>query len=206
MKKTILLFAMVFCLGVAGYAQHGLHGIIKASYDTKDPSMLISDIQHDVDDGAVNFIKKCNAELGLRYQTRLGLYIETGIAVSVNSVWDSVVSQSGSFWERAKNTFTYTQGLQFTLPVYAGWNFPIGDANDLAFRVYVGPEFYSTVGDLKEFKLNFNTYSLAAGVGVDLFNGISLDAKATYFMASQKGLTAIEKNELFYTISIGFLL
>ena len=200
MKRIIALALLMCTLTVGVQAQHrnSVRGLFKVSYNSKDPGALIHNLQNVAENPSVDFLRNCNASVGFRVDLPLKLYLQAEGVFSINAVWDSVALNSSNFVQVMGNTVNNIHSMGLSIPVYAGWY--LLDVPSFGARVFAGPEFYTTMNSLSS--IDFNTFSFTAGVGIDLFDALSLEGKATYLMAS-KNRTSLDKGQLLFGVSFG---
>lgn len=197
MKKLIAIASFLLILS-ASHAQM-FRLTLRASYSTQDVDELIDGIKTSIDDQTLNLFKQGTAGLGFRLNFGK-IYLNSEANFAINSAWDSIDSEL-PFFEKISSTIDHMQHMTLSVPVHVG--FKVFDVENLITgRIYAGPEFYTTMMSFKE--IDFNTYSLNAGIGFDLLNFIMIDARVTYMMASKE--TSFNTNQLLYSFSIGLLM
>ena len=176
--KKILLVALLMSLFVttplkAQFFQSGL----KMQYSTLSVDEMISTVQSETKDFSLSTDLLKSSEVGLFFRLNPGKWItvQAEANISIGSVWDSVDAQ-GEFIKSALYMFQHISDVNFSVPIMAGVR--LLDVQDFfTLRVLVGPEFYTSIKSVKEKNIDFSKYSLAFGVGIDLFSVIAVDGR-----------------------------
>lgn len=197
MKKVLFLISMVFAMAGVSHAQLLDMGI-KLSYSSKDPQDIINNVQDQVSDfsNSTELLKQCQA--GLIFRIHLGnhLYVQPEANFGLNSVWDSVEAQT-NILDRISTGFGQIKSVNLNVPVLLGLKLLDLDGI-LNLRVFAGPEFYTSINGLSAGSFDFQTWSAIGGVGVDLLNFLTVDARATWLPKS-------ENKSMFYALSVGLM-
>lgn len=201
MKKTFSFISLVLLFVGMANAQFFNLGI-KMSYGSEDIHGVIDGVQSGVrpetNNSTIDFLSHCNAGVVLRMNIGEGLFVQPEVNFSINSVMDSSLTDNSNFLAIASNAFSNFKTVGLSVPVLVGWKvFEI--ENTLDFRVFAGPEFYTTVNDFKN--TDFGTFSILGGVGFDLLDFIYVDARVTKLM----GMDDSKAGSLFYAASLGII-
>lgn len=199
MKKNFAIILML-ALSVSGLRAQGLLDFgIKATYSTIDAYELYSNVQQSVVSRNAELIKQSNIGLFLRVNLSDRFFLQPEIGFSPNTVWDSL-DNSDNIFVQTVDAFNRAQSATVNIPILAGVRlFSIGKL--LSMRLFVGPEFYT---DLQGSKINWKTYSVIGGVGLDALGFLYADARVSYLPGADLSstLSNIDKPS-FYSFSVG---
>lgn len=194
MKKRFLILAFllaVVCIPArAQLFQMGL----KVQYSSSSVDDMINNVTNEVQNFSTEFLKGCEAGLLLRVNVGRLITIQPEANFSIGSIWDSVDAQT-DFIASAMTAFQNVQTVNLSVPVLAAVH--LIDLEKLVdLRVFAGPEFYTTIkGATSDSGMDFSKYSLIAGVGVDLFDVLYVDARVARY----------SEGEMFYRLGVGLL-
>ncbi len=194
MKKRFLILAFllaVVCIPArAQLFQMGL----KVQYSSSSVDDMINNVTNEVQNFSTEFLKGCEAGLLLRVNVGRLITIQPEANFSIGSIWDSVDAQT-DFISSAMTAFQNVQTVNLSVPVLAAVH--LIDLEKLVdLRVFAGPEFYTTIkGATSDSGMDFSKYSLIAGVGVDLFDVLYVDARVARY----------SEGEMFYRLGVGLL-
>lgn len=194
MRKNVFILALLTLLGV-GTANAQLFQMgLKLQYSTQSIDDMIRDVSTEVSDFSTDFFRQCEGGLMLRANVGRWITIQPEANFSIGSVWDSVDAQD-NFIDKAVAAFSNIQTINLSIPVLAGIHL-LEFNKMLGLRVYVGPEFYTTLkGATDGDKIDFGDFSLIGGVGVDLLGFLYVDGRVT---RSHDG-------DMFYRVGVGLL-
>ncbi len=192
-KRTfafVLLLAAVVIPARAQLFQMGL----KLQYSSASVDDMINNVSSEVENFSTEFLKGCEAGLLLRVNIGRLITIQPEANFSIGSIWDSVDAQT-DFIASAMTAFQNVQTVNLSVPVLAAVH--LIDLEKLVdLRVFAGPEFYTTIkGATSDSGMDFSKYSLIAGVGVDLFDVLYVDARVARY----------SEGEMFYRLGVGLL-
>lgn len=193
MKKIIAILVFA-CLSIGGEvnAQFLKKGI-KLEYSAPSIDDMLSKVREEVDDFSTAFFKQCDAGLLLRLNFGKVFYIQPEVNFSIASVWDSVAAQE-TFFSKLSTTFEQMKGVNLSVPVLFGAKL-LGENNFFSLRLFVGPEFYTTIKTVEGLGFNYRDFSLVAGLGFDLFTFIYVDGRISY----------MSSGDIYYRLGVGFL-
>ena len=194
MKKQILiLILMLGAVAIPARAQLFQMGL-KLQYSSESVDNMINNVTSEVQNFSTEFLKGCEAGLLLRVNVGRFITIQPEANFSIGSIWDSVDAQS-DFISSTITAFQNVQTVNLSVPVLAAVH--LVDIERLVdLRVFAGPEFYTTIkGATSESGMDFSKYSILAGVGVDLFDIIYVDARVARY----------SKGDMYYRLGVGLL-
>lgn len=193
MKKSLLALAVIAILGIStSHAQFFQMGL-KLQYSTTSIDDMINDVTTEVNDFTTDFLRGCEGGLLLRANIGRWITIQPEANFSIGSIWDSVDAQD-NFIDKVVAAYSNVQTVNLSIPVLAGIH--LLELNKmLSLRVFVGPEFYTTIKGATDKAFDFSNYSLIGGVGIDLLGFIYVDGRVT---RSHEG-------DMFYRLGVGLL-
>lgn len=194
MKKRVLILAfLLVAVCIPARAQLFQMGL-KLQYSSESVDDMINNVTSEVQNFSTDFLKGCEAGLLLRVNIGRLITIQPEANFSIGSIWDSVDAQT-DFISSTITAFQNVQTINLSVPVLAAVHL-IDLEKLLDLRVYAGPEFYTTIkGATEEGGMDFGKYSILAGVGVDLFDVLYVDARVARY----------SKGEMFYRLGVGLL-
>ncbi|MBQ9587419.1 MAG: hypothetical protein IJR26_06150 [Bacteroidales bacterium] len=192
MKKHFLIFALLCCTAFVANAQLFQLGL-KAQYATKSLDELRTDLEYTYTNKSTDILRYSNVGLMARLNLGRWVTLQPEANISVSAVWDTV-AQQGNFFNQAAWAFQNANTINLTIPVLAAVHL-LKFENTLDLRLFAGPEFYTTIKGVQEGEVDFNSYSVVVGVGIDLLNVIYVDGR----------LTKNSNNDLFYAVGVGLL-
>ena len=187
----MLLLSGITMSARAQFLQMGL----KVQYSTTSIDEMINDVTATYQNPSTDFLKQCEGGLMARINVGRWISAQAEANFSIGSVWDSVDAQ-GDFINAAMYAFSHVETVNLSVPVLAELRL-LRLENTLDLRLFAGPEFYTTIKGAKESQgnIDFANYSIVAGVGVDLFNVIYVDAR----------ITKHPDQAMFYRLGVGLL-
>ena len=194
MKKSFLILAFLLAaVCIPARAQLFQMGL-KVQYSSSSVDDMINNVTNEVQNFSTEFLKGCEAGLLLRVNVGRLITIQPEANFSIGSIWDSVDAQT-DFIASAMTAFQNVQTVNLSVPVLAAVH--LIDLEKLVdLRVFAGPEFYTTIkGATSDSGMDFSKYSLIAGVGVDLFDVLYVDARVARY----------SEGEMFYRLGVGLL-
>lgn len=194
MKKRFLILAFLLAaVCIPARAQLFQMGL-KLQYSSSSVDDMINNVTSEVQNFSTEFLKGCEAGLLLRVNVGRLITIQPEANFSIGSIWDSVDAQT-DFIASAMTAFQNVQTVNLSVPVLAAVH--LIDLEKLVdLRVFAGPEFYTTIkGATSDSGMDFSKYSLIAGVGVDLFDVLYVDARVARY----------SEGEMFYRLGVGLL-
>lgn len=194
MKKRFLILALLLAaVCIPARAQLFQMGL-KVQYSSSSVDDMINNVTNEVQNFSTEFLKGCEAGLLLRVNVGRLITIQPEANFSIGSIWDSVDAQT-DFIASAMTAFQNVQTVNLSVPVLAAVH--LIDLEKLVdLRVFAGPEFYTTIkGATSDSGMDFSKYSLIAGVGVDLFDVLYVDARVARY----------SEGEMFYRLGVGLL-
>lgn len=194
MKKRFLILAFLLAaVCIPARAQLFQMGL-KLQYSSSSVDNMINNVTNEVQNFSTEFLKGCEAGLLLRVNVGRLITIQPEANFSIGSIWDSVDAQT-DFISSAMTAFQNVQTINLSVPVLAAVH--LIDLEKLVdLRVFAGPEFYTTIkGATSDSGMDFSKYSLIAGVGVDLFDVLYVDARVARY----------SEGEMFYRLGVGLL-
>ncbi|MBQ6236944.1 MAG: outer membrane beta-barrel protein [Bacteroidales bacterium] len=194
MKKRFLILAFLLAaVCIPARAQLFQMGL-KVQYSSSSVDDMINNVTNEVQNFSTEFLKGCEAGLLLRVNVGRLITIQPEANFSIGSIWDSVDAQT-DFIASAMTAFQNVQTVNLSVPVLAAVH--LIDLEKLVdLRVFAGPEFYTTIkGATSDSGMDFSKYSLIAGVGVDLFDVLYVDARVARY----------SEGEMFYRLGVGLL-
>ncbi len=194
MKKRFLILAFLLAaVCIPARAQLFQMGL-KLQYSSSSVDDMINNVTNEVQNFSTEFLKGCEAGLLLRVNVGRLITIQPEANFSIGSIWDSVDAQT-DFIASAMTAFQNVQTINLSVPVLAAVH--LIDLEKLVdLRVFAGPEFYTTIkGATSDSGMDFSKYSLIAGVGVDLFDVLYVDARVARY----------SEGEMFYRLGVGLL-
>lgn len=194
MKKRFLFLAFLLAaVCIPARAQLFQMGL-KLQYSSSSVDDMINNVTNEVQNFSTEFLKGCEAGLLLRVNVGRLITIQPEANFSIGSIWDSVDAQT-DFIASAMTAFQNVQTINLSVPVLAAVH--LIDLEKLVdLRVFAGPEFYTTIkGATSDSGMDFSKYSLIAGVGVDLFDVLYVDARVARY----------SEGEMFYRLGVGLL-
>jgi hypothetical protein len=194
MKKRIIILAlMLAAVCIPARAQLFQMGL-KLQYSSSSVDDMINNVTEEVQNFSTEFLKGCEAGLLLRVNVGRLITIQPEANFSIGSIWDSVDAQT-DFISSTMTAFQNIQTINLSVPVLAAVH--LIDLEKLVdLRVFAGPEFYTTIkGATSDSGMDFSKYSIIAGVGVDLFDVLYVDARVARF----------SEGEMFYRLGVGLL-
>lgn len=194
MKKRIIILAlMLAAVCIPARAQLFQMGL-KMQYSSSSVDDMINNVTEEVQNFSTEFLKGCEAGLLLRVNVGRLITIQPEANFSIGSIWDSVDAQT-DFISSTMTAFQNIQTINLSVPVLAAVH--LIDLEKLVdLRVFAGPEFYTTIkGATSDSGMDFSKYSIIAGVGVDLFDVLYVDARVARF----------SEGEMFYRLGVGLL-
>lgn len=194
MKKRFLILAFLLAaVCIPARAQLFQMGL-KLQYSSSSVDDMINNVTNEVQNFSTEFLKGCEAGLLLRVNVGRLITIQPEANFSIGSIWDSVDAQT-DFIASAMTAFQNVQTVNLSVPVLAAVH--LIDLEKLVdLRVFAGPEFYTTIkGATSDSGMDFSKYSLIAGVGVDLFDVLYVDARVARY----------SEGEMFYRLGVGLL-
>ena len=194
MKKRFLILAFLLAaVCIPARAQLFQMGL-KVQYSSSSVDDMINNVTNEVQNFSTEFLKGCEAGLLLRVNVGRLITIQPEANFSIGSIWDSVDAQT-DFIASAMTAFQNVQTVNLSVPVLAAVHL-IDLAKLVDLRVFAGPEFYTTIkGATSDSGMDFSKYSLIAGVGVDLFDVLYVDARVARY----------SEGEMFYRLGVGLL-
>ncbi len=194
MKKRFLILAFLLAaVCIPARAQLFQMGL-KLQYSSSSVDDMINNVTNEVQNFSTEFLKGCEAGLLLRVNVGRLITIQPEANFSIGSIWDSVDAQT-DFIASAMTAFQNVQTVNLSVPVLAAVHL-IDLEKLLDLRVFAGPEFYTTIkGATSDSGMDFSKYSLIAGVGVDLFDVLYVDARVARY----------SEGEMFYRLGVGLL-
>ena len=194
MKKRVLILAfLLVAVCIPARAQLFQMGL-KLQYSSESVDDMINNVTSEVQNFSTDFLKGCEPGLLLRVNIGRLITIQPEANFSIGSIWDSVDAQT-DFISSTMTAFQNVQTINLSVPVLAAVHL-IDLEKLLDLRVYAGPEFYTTIkGATEEGGMDFSKYSILAGVGVDLFDVLYVDARVARY----------SKGEMFYRLGVGLL-
>lgn len=193
MKKRFLILAFLLAaVCIPARAQLFQMGL-KLQYSSSSVDDMINNVTNEVQNFSTEFLKGCEAGLLLRVNVGRLITIQPEANFSIGSIWDSVDAQS-DFISSAVTAFQNVQTVNLSVPVLAAVH--LVDIDRLIdLRIFAGPEFYTTLKGASDSGMDFSKYSILAGVGVDLFDILYVDARVARY----------SKGDMYYRLGVGLL-
>lgn len=194
MKKRTFVFVLLLAAVVIPARAQLFQMGLKLQYSSASVDDMINNVSSEVENFSTEFLKGCEAGLLLRVNIGRLITIQPEANFSIGSIWDSVDAQT-DFIASAMTAFQNVQTVNLSVPVLAAVH--LIDLEKLVdLRVFAGPEFYTTIkGATSDSGMDFSKYSLIAGVGVDLFDVLYVDARVARY----------SEGEMFYRLGVGLL-
>ncbi|MBP5189586.1 MAG: hypothetical protein J6031_01570 [Bacteroidales bacterium] len=191
-KQFLVLLLLLGSITISANAQLFQMGL-KVQYSSESVDDMINNVSGEVQNFSTEFLKGCEAGLLLRVNVGRLITIQPEANFSIGSIWDSVDAQT-DFISSTVTAFENVQTVNLSVPVLAAIH--LIDLQKLVdLRVFAGPEFYTTIKGATDSGMDFSKYSIVAGVGVDLFDIIYVDARVARF----------SEGEMYYRLGVGLL-
>lgn len=194
MKKRTFVFVLLLAAVVIPARAQLFQMGLKFQYSSASVDDMINNVSSEVENFSTEFLKGCEAGLMLRVNLGRLITVQPEANFSIGSLWDTVDAQ-GDFISATMTAFENVQTVNLSVPVLAAVHLVDIDKL-LGLRLFVGPEFYTTIkGATSGGGMDFSKYSLIAGVGIDLFDVLYVDARVARF----------SEGEMYYRIGLGLL-
>lgn len=174
--KRILVFSLFVVMAVTGLRAQLFQLGLKGTYTSIDPYELYSDISTSVTNRSVNFLKQSGLGLMLRINVTDRIFVQPELGISPNAIW-SEIDTNANFISQLLSAYNGASSSTLDIPVLVGYKlFSFGNALDI--RVFGGAQFYTKFVSFSD--IDFGTYSLLGGVGVDLIDFLYFDVRAVF--------------------------
>jgi len=190
--KQRIIFLLLLMSVLSARAQLFQMGL-KLQYSTVSIDEMVSEVEYQANNFSTDFLKGCEAGLFVRLNIGRWITLQPEANFSIGTIWDSVDAQP-DFISSAMYTFQNVETVNLSVPVLAAIHL-LDIEKLLGIRVFVGPEFYTTIKGATGEGMDFSKYSLIAGVGVDLLGALYVDARATRFSSG----------DFYYRLGVGLI-